>query len=67
MKYFFDNAVSFRLADMLRALGVDAIALRREYAEDTKDIELFENFVVVVSSSYLRIPARGQGSRKLEP
>ena len=37
MKYFFDNDISYRLADMLRALGVDAIALRAVYLEDVKD------------------------------
>ena len=42
MTYFFDNSISFRLAEMLRALDVDAVALREEFAEDTKDVSLFE-------------------------
>ena len=43
MKYFFDNCISHRYADMLRALDVDVKALRQEFAEDIDDISLFRN------------------------
>lgn len=42
MKFFFDNCISFRLADMLRALGVDAVALRHEMDANTDDLTLLE-------------------------
>ena len=41
MKYFFDNCISYRYVGMLRALGVDAVALRTEMPEDIDDISLF--------------------------
>jgi len=41
VKYFFDNCISHRYADMLCALDVDAKALRHEFAEDIDDISLF--------------------------
>lgn len=44
MKYFFDNCISFRYALMLRALDVDAVALREEYPADIADIDLFRDF-----------------------
>ena len=37
MKYFFDNDISYRYAQMLRPLSVDVIALRDIYPEDIKD------------------------------
>jgi len=42
VKYFLDNCISYRFADMLRALGVDIVALREEYPENTEDVELFK-------------------------
>lgn len=42
MKYFLDNCISFRFAEMLRPLGVDIVALREELPEDTEDVELFQ-------------------------
>jgi len=42
VKYFFDNTISYRFAAMLRALQVDAVALREEYHEHTDDIPLFK-------------------------
>lgn len=42
MKYFFDNCISYRYAEMLAALGVDAEALRHELPEDIKDVPLFK-------------------------
>ena len=42
MKYFFDNCISYRYVDMLKALDVDAIALRSQFAESIKDVDLFE-------------------------
>ena len=42
MKYFFDNCLSYRYVDMLRALDVDAVALRFQFSESIKDVELFE-------------------------
>ena len=41
MKYLFDNCISPRFAAMLRALEVDAMALREEHAQDIKDVPLF--------------------------
>jgi hypothetical protein len=38
VKYFFDNDISYRFAEMLSALGVDAVALRHLYPTDVKDI-----------------------------
>jgi hypothetical protein len=40
VRYFFDNSISYRLAKMLAALGVDAVALRDEFPEDIKDVAL---------------------------
>ena len=42
MKYFFDNSVSYKFAKVLRALDVDAVALREEYPQGIKDIPLFQ-------------------------
>ena len=42
MKYFFDNCISWRLVAALKALEVDAIALREELDEATQDLDLFE-------------------------
>lgn len=39
MKYLFDNDISFRFAAMLRALGVDAVALRDIYLQNVKDVD----------------------------
>ena len=41
MIYFFDNCISYRFADMLRALGEEVESLREKYPEDIKDIALF--------------------------
>jgi hypothetical protein len=41
LKYFFDNNISPRFAAMLRALGVDSVALREEFPENISDEELF--------------------------
>jgi hypothetical protein len=42
VKYFFDNCISFRYAEALQALGVDAESLRDRFPEDIKDIPLFQ-------------------------
>lgn len=42
MKYFFDNCLSYRFADMLKALKVDVTALRSQVAESIEDVELFQ-------------------------
>ena len=42
MKYFFDNCISPKFAGMLRALGEDVVALRDEFEEDCKDVDIFE-------------------------
>lgn len=42
MTYFFDNNISFRFAEMLRALLVDIVALREKFPEDIKDPELLK-------------------------
>ena len=41
MKYFFDNNISFRYTNMLKALDVDAVALREEFSQSIQDPELF--------------------------
>ena len=42
MRYFFDNCLSYRYVDMLRALEVDAVALRSQFSESIKDVDLFK-------------------------
>jgi len=42
VKYFIDNCISFRFADMLRALEVEIVALREEFPQDMADIALFQ-------------------------
>jgi hypothetical protein len=42
VKYFFDNCLSYRYVDMLRALDVDATALRSQFSESIKDFDLFQ-------------------------
>lgn len=37
MKYFFDNCISFRLANLLAALDVEAVALRMEFSQSVAD------------------------------
>jgi hypothetical protein len=37
VRYFFDNCLSYRYVDMLRALEVDAVALRSRFSESIKD------------------------------
>ena len=41
MKYFFDNCISFRYVDMLKALEVDAVHLTSQFAPNIEDIALF--------------------------
>lgn len=43
MKYFFDNCISPKLAEMLRALGEDVTALKDQYPPDIDDVSLFKN------------------------
>lgn len=43
MKYFFDNCISYRYVNVLKALDVDAVALRDVYAPNIEDTELFKN------------------------
>jgi hypothetical protein len=42
VKYFFDNCISYRYADMLSALGVEVEALRHSFSESITDMDLFE-------------------------
>jgi predicted nuclease of predicted toxin-antitoxin system len=42
VKYLFDNCISFRYAEMLKALGVDAESLRQNFAQDIQDVALFK-------------------------
>jgi hypothetical protein len=42
MKYVFDNCISYRLAEMLRALNEDVIHINSLMPVDTPDVELFE-------------------------
>lgn len=39
MKYFFDNCISYRFVDALRALDKDVTHLKREFAENVQDPE----------------------------
>lgn len=41
MRYVFDNCISYRYADMLAALKVNAVPLRRLFAESISDIDLY--------------------------
>ena len=41
MNYLFDNCISPKMADMLRALGEDTHALREDFPQDIEDIPLF--------------------------
>lgn len=41
MLYFFDNCISHRYVECLKALGVDAEALRDTFSPDVGDEELF--------------------------
>ena len=43
MKYLFDNDISYRIAQMLRAVEVDATALRERYPENTDDSIFLED------------------------
>ena len=40
MKYFFDNCICPKYAQMLRALDVDVTALRELFPQDIKDVDL---------------------------
>jgi len=40
--YLFDNNISLRLVGMLRALGVDTLALREEYPSSIDDVALLQ-------------------------
>jgi len=42
VRYFFDNCISYRLAHMLRALGVDVVALKEHCPANTPDTDLFK-------------------------
>lgn len=42
MRYFFDNCLSFRYAEMLRALNVDVVAMRDELPTNSKDTDIFK-------------------------
>ncbi len=42
MNYFFDNCISYKLANMLAAIDVEATALREHFAESITDVALFE-------------------------
>lgn len=50
MKFFFDNNISYRYADMLKALDVDVVALREVFPQDIKDDELLKK---LASSHYV--------------
>lgn len=40
MTYLFDNNISYRYANMLKALDVDVVALRDVFSHDIKDADL---------------------------
>lgn len=50
MRYFFDNCISFRFAQMLCALDVDAVALKEKCPPNTSDVELFR---ILSGSDYI--------------
>ena len=59
MNYFFDNNISFRYADMLKALGVSAVALREVFPQSIKDPDLLHalkgtDYVFVSSEQRMR-------------
>ena len=67
MKYFIDNCISFRFADMLRALGVEIVALREEFPQDMADIALFKELngrkpAFISTDTSQRACARGQSA-----
>ncbi len=43
MIYLFDNNISFRFVGMLRALGVDAVALCEEHPPSIDDVAQFQH------------------------
>jgi hypothetical protein len=45
VKYLFDNCISPKLADMLRALGEDTRALREDFSESIEDTPLFKELI----------------------
>ncbi|MFT5326790.1 MAG: hypothetical protein ACI8P0_004673 [Planctomycetaceae bacterium] len=50
MTFFFDNNISFRYADMLKALDVNVVALREVFPQNIKDDELLKK---LASSHYV--------------
>lgn len=66
MKFFFDNCISYRFADMLKALDVDAVALRHEMPEDTKDPELLTSLknrkIVFISNDKAQLTRETEAS-----
>ncbi len=68
MKYFFDNCISFRLPEMLAALGVNSVALRSEFVAAIEDVVLFSQLKgsgVVYLSADISQTTRTQEARAL--
>jgi len=67
--YFFDNCISYRHAECLKALGVEAEALRHSFAENVDDVELFERLrgrdIVYVSTDIKQL-SRQHEARELK-
>ena len=61
MTFLFDNNFSYKLAAMLRALDVDAIALREAFDQDIDDVDLFRELRgegIILVTSDMRIQRR---------
>lgn len=54
MRFFLDNNLAPRYADMLVALGVDAVALRRQYPQNADDLtwipQVAQNGWIIITS-----------------
>jgi len=66
VRYFFDNNISYRYAAMLRALGVDAVALREHLPEDIDDTPLFQQLAgidcVFVANDMKQLTREGEAA-----
>lgn len=67
MTFFFDNNISPKVADILRVLDVDAMALREAFDPSIKDVDLFPELagsgviLVTADTRMTRTPVEIQG------
>jgi hypothetical protein len=69
VKYFFDNCISYRFADMLSALGVDAVALRSQFSPDIEDVDFLAQLTgtgMVLMTADISQATRVQEARALK-